>query len=103
MFYFVKIEASFTAADAKIVGLYGPNDLLEIKPTVDDIYTYQIEVPGRVDEVELNALSPFELKIVRSDPRATCFTVRTDQSGLVGLLRHLHGRGFTILSVTRAR
>ena len=32
---------------------------------------------------------------------ATLFTVRTDQSGLVGLLRHLHGPGFMLLCVSR--
>jgi hypothetical protein len=30
-------------------------------------------------------------------------TVCTDQSGLVGVIRHLHRQGFVLLSVTRKR
>ena len=68
-----------------------------------EIYTYQIEVQDQVDENDLNALSPLLTKLLRADPAATRFTVRTDQSGLVGLMRHLHGRGLVLLSVTRER
>jgi hypothetical protein len=67
------------------------------------ICTYQIAVRGRVGATELNAKSPHEMSIVQSAASATRFTVRTDQSGLIGLLRHLHGRGFVLLSVTRGR
>jgi hypothetical protein len=35
------------------------------------------------------------------EPDATRFFVHADQSGLVGLIRHLHGREFVILSVYR--
>ena len=37
----------------------------------------------------------------RVDAAATIFTIRTDQSGLIGLMRHLHGRGFVFMSVNR--
>jgi hypothetical protein len=67
------------------------------------ICTYEIEVRGQVGEAELNAKSPREMSLVQSDAAATRFTIQTDQSGLVGLLRHLHGRGFVLLSVTRER
>jgi hypothetical protein len=65
--------------------------------------TYHIAVRGRVDGGELNAMSPHEMRVIQADAAATLFTVHTDQSGLVGLLRHLHGRGFVLLSVTRER
>jgi hypothetical protein len=68
-----------------------------------DIYTYHIEVLGQVDENDLNASSPLQTTVVRVDPTATQFTICADQSGLIGLIRHLHGRGFVLLSVTCER
>jgi hypothetical protein len=64
---------------------------------------YQIEVRGQVDESDLNAMSPIQTTRVRADPVATLLTIHTDQSGLIGLLRHLHGRGFVFLSIRRER
>lgn len=68
-----------------------------------DICTYRIEVRGQVDEDALNASSPLHMTVVRVHAAATLFTTCADQSGLIGLLRHLHGRGFVLLSVSRAR
>ena len=70
---------------------------------MDDIRTYQIEVRGQVDENKLNATSPIQMTVVRMDTALTLFTIYTDQSGLVGLIRHLHGRGLELLSITRER
>lgn len=66
-----------------------------------DICTYHVEVRGQVKENDINAMGPLETKVVRGDTTATLFTIHADQSGLIGMLRHLHGRGFVILSVTR--
>ena len=66
---------------------------------MDDVRTYQIEVQGQVEENNLNAKSPMHITIQRIDLKATLISLKTDQSGLIGLLRHLHGRGFVILSV----
>jgi hypothetical protein len=68
-----------------------------------DICTYHVEVCGQVDENVFNATSPLQMTVVRVDTAATLFTIRTDQSGLVGLIRHLHGQGFVLLSVTCER
>ena len=68
-----------------------------------DVCTYQIEVRGQVDENDINAMSPLQMTVVRVDTVATLFTVCADQSGFVGLIRHLHGRGFVLLSVYRER
>lgn len=68
-----------------------------------DICTYHVEVHGQVDENAFNATSPLQMTVVRVDTAATLFTIRTDQSGLIGLIRHLHGRGFVLLSVTCER
>ncbi len=68
-----------------------------------DICTYQIEVRGQADENTLNAGSPLQMTVVRKDTATTLFTIYADQSGLIGLIRHLHGRGFVLLSVTCER
>jgi len=70
---------------------------------MEDVCTYHIEVRGQVAEDEINITSPIHMTVVREDASATLFTVCTDQSGLVGLIRHLHGRGFVLLSVSHDR
>jgi hypothetical protein len=69
----------------------------------DVFYTYRIEVQGRVDENTFNATSPLQMTVVRKDTATTLFTICADQSGLIGLIRHLHGQGFVLMSVTRER
>jgi hypothetical protein len=66
---------------------------------MQDIWIYQIEVLGQVDEIDLNAISLLEIKIEQVNPTSTQFTVCTDQSGLIGLMRYLHNLGFVFLSV----
>ena len=68
--------------------------------TMQDICTYQIEVCGQVDESAFNATSPLQMTVVRMNPATTLLATCTDQSGLIGLIRHLHGHGFVLLSVT---
>jgi hypothetical protein len=70
---------------------------------MNDICTYLIQLRGQIDENDLNAMSPIQMTVVRADTAATLFTIYTDQSGLVGLLRHLHGRGLVLLSVNCER
>ena len=68
-----------------------------------DVCTYHIEVRGQVNQDDLNAMSPLQTTVIRVNAAATLFTICADQSGLVGLIRHLHGRGFVLLSVYRER
>ena len=70
---------------------------------MNDICTYLIQLCDQVNESDLNAMSPIQMTVVRADTASTLFTICTDQSGLIGLLRHLHGRGFVLLSVYRER
>jgi hypothetical protein len=68
-----------------------------------NICTYHIGVRGQVDENTFNATSPLQITVVQMDSVATLFTICADQSGLIGLIRHLHWQGFVILSVYRER
>ncbi len=82
---------------------------------MNDVCTYLIQLKGQVDEGEISATSPIQLtvkkgNVLKADPEQsecegpfaqTLITICTDQSGLIGLLRHLHGRGFILLSMCR--
>lgn len=67
---------------------------------MDKLHTYHIEVRGRIDEPDLNATSPIQMAISGTDVDSMRLTVYTDQSGLIGLIRHLHGLKLAILSLT---
>ncbi len=60
---------------------------------------YHVQIRGLIDEAEINTMSPLQLVKDWAETAVTQFSVQTDQSGLIGLLRHLHGLGFVFLSV----
>lgn len=66
-----------------------------------DICTYHIEVKGEVDETTLNAASPIQMRVQRRGTETSCLAIQADQSGFIGLMRHLHQQGFVLLSVSR--
>jgi hypothetical protein len=68
---------------------------------MDNICTYHVEVKGQIDESDLSTGSPLEMVVVRVTAATTLFVICTDQSGLMGMIRFLHGRGFVLLSVVR--
>ena len=70
---------------------------------MNDVYTYQIELQGQVDDNDLNATSPIHMSVVQADKTASRLSARTDQSGLIGLIRHLHARGYVIMSINSDR
>lgn len=68
---------------------------------MDELCTYQIEVRNGFDEEAFNASSPLQVTVVRVDRGITFLAAHADQSGLIGLLRHLHQQGYVLLSVCR--
>ncbi len=68
------------------------------KPIFDPATHYRIEVRGRVDVDWLKSASPVEILVdeARQTEGITVLDVNTDQSGIVGLVRRLHGLGMTI-------
>lgn len=68
---------------------------------MNDMCVYYIQLRGAVDEAEVNTMSPLQMTRQRVDATGTLCSVHTDQSGLVGLLRYLHDRGFLLLSFQR--
>jgi len=68
-----------------------------------ELYTYQIEVRGRIDENTFNAGSPTRVKVVEAGTATSLLQAYADQSGLIGLIRHVHQQGYQLLSVTLVR
>jgi len=72
------------------------------QPIFDPATRYRIEIEGRVDVEWLQSFdSSVELSLeeTRQMEELTVLNVNTDQSGIVGLVRRLHGLGMTILQV----
>jgi hypothetical protein len=69
---------------------------------MDDMITYNIQLNGQVNEQEINARSPLQMSLVWVTPNASLVTVCTDQSGIIGLIRHLHNLGLVFLAISRA-
>lgn len=72
------------------------------QPIFDPATNYRIEIQGRID---LDWLQSFEssVEIIVDETRQmaefTVLNVHADQSGMVGLVRRLHGLGITILQL----
>ena len=69
------------------------------KPIFDPTTHYRIEIRGRVDVEWLQSFGGSTEIIVdeaKQSNDVTVLGVNTDQAGIVGLLRRLHGLGITI-------
>jgi hypothetical protein len=70
-----------------------------------DVGKYLIQLIDQVDETEINVMSPIHMTAVtvsevsQLPPAGTGFVICTDQSGLIGLRRRLHGMGIVFCSV----
>ena len=64
---------------------------------------YLIELVGILHEADINPASPYDLKRIGVGTTATTFSLVSDQAGLIGLLRYLHGRGLVLQSVRRVQ
>ena len=72
------------------------------QPIFDPTTHYRIEVRGRVDAEWLQSFD-ISAEIITDKTKQmediTMLDVHTDQSGIVGLIRRLHGLGITILQL----
>ena len=76
-----------------------------MQPIFDPTTHYQIELKGRVDEEWLQSFnSSLEISADASKQQedATVLIVSTDQAGMIGLLRSLHGLGRRACSRARS-
>jgi hypothetical protein len=65
--------------------------------------SYRLRLLGEVSEDDVNRMSPCRVSQVQRDEKTTTFRAATDQAGMIGLMRYLHGMGFVILSVCSQR
>jgi len=63
--------------------------------------TYLFHLLGQIDINELNAMSPHQIRAGQSTPAETQFSIYTDQSGMIGMLQHLHNQGLAVLLIVR--
>ena len=68
---------------------------------MNDTNTYLIQLNGQIDIDALNTNSPLEMEPLEDNISTSSFIIHTDQSGLIGMLRHLHTRGLVLLSLIR--
>jgi hypothetical protein len=71
---------------------------------IDQHARYTITIEGHIDASLADCFGPLDVASVAQDGDRTISTLSslvTDQAGLVGLIRHLHGLGVVLLSVER--
>jgi hypothetical protein len=71
-------------------------------PNLDRPATYEIVVPGRLDESWSDWLEGMKVEVQREDDRPTITTltgVVADQAALQGLLNRLYSLGLSLISV----
>lgn len=62
-----------------------------------DVYTYTLTFAGAVDEDFLASFCPEGTTATAVDHRTTLTHLRTDQAGVIGVIRRLHNLGCTLL------
>ena len=67
---------------------------------IHNVRIYKIQIHGQVKEEDINRSSPLQFKMEQEGENYTFITVQTDQSGLIGLIRHLHGLGLVLVSMS---
>jgi hypothetical protein len=73
--------------------------------SLDSENVYEVTVKGEIDLSWLTAFSEVGVHseiVERGGYPSTLFTIATDQAGLVGLVRRLHGLGVLLVSIRRA-
>ena len=64
-----------------------------------DQHVYRITLRGQIDEAFVEAYCPPETVLACEGGAATLSNIHADQSAIVGLVRHLHNLGCTILAL----
>jgi len=65
----------------------------------NNLRSYRIRIKGRVDEEFVAAYCPPETVLTCAGDAALLSNIRTDQTAILGLVRHLHNLGCTILAL----
>jgi len=76
-------------------------DIIKNKLTLDRTVTYEVKVPGRIDEnwVEWTGWMTMTCESKEDGLPITTLIGTVDQAGLQGLLRRLYSKGLPLISV----
>ncbi len=66
-----------------------------------DITWYRILVRGRLASEDIALFCPPDFRIEPSEGDVTALVVRSDQAGVIGLIRQLHGFGCVLMLFER--
>ena len=72
---------------------------------IDHQALYTVRLAGSIDAGLVDWCAPVARRtntVAPADEETTCFTLLTDQAGIVGVIRHLHGLGIVLLAVERS-
>ena len=72
-------------------------------PRIDQPAEYAIEIQGGADATLTDWFGPLKIteRTGAGHPTTMLAGIFTDQAGLIGMIRHLHGLGIVILAVQR--
>ncbi len=71
---------------------------------MDEPAAYRVTIQGCIGKELVDESGPVQINEVRVDPArgiTTLAGIFTDQVGMVGLIRHLHGLGIVLLALER--
>lgn len=66
-----------------------------------DAQIYQIRLRGQLDDEFVASFCPAGTTLTHGENVTLLSNIETDQSGIMGLVRHLHNLGCTILGLER--
>jgi hypothetical protein len=70
---------------------------------LQDQRVYRITLQGQIDEEFVDAYCPTGTVLVREGDAAVLSAIHADQSAIVGLVRHLHSLGYSLLALEADR
>ena len=70
---------------------------------ISDHRSYTLTFSGTLDDDFLASCCPEGTTLITANGIAILDHIRTDQSGIIGLIRHLHNLGCVILTVSTAK
>ena len=82
-----------------MLGVQSEDVTMTAHTSQQDQQVYRITLRGLIDEEFVEAYCPPETVLACEGSAATLSNIHADQSAIVGLVRHLHNLGCTILAL----
>ena len=78
-----------------------PDKEMTVSTNDEHVEAYRLQLRGRVDADFVTSFCPQGTTLRLEDSTTVLENIQTDQSGIVGLIRHLHNLGCVILAFQR--